>query len=277
MDYSTTTTLLSIHVWHDICLIRTNFKEGELYLDKRRCNSHPIGWSKAKEQIKWLDAFVQFTLQKKLCIVSGVEVIHTQNDLPDELISLSLQILNLILDILLRCMLCFNTLLQLTENTGKKMPSWSCKDYKVHNSSFCPWNLLLMNYSISAESNLCVPSWNTSSWNSHTHSPEENVSKRVDLYVVTPCSQNQALSIGYNPPATHCAKGPWKYTCVKGRKSWSLMYLQVVFRLLPCPQSAVTGLVSFSLTRSLGVDCLYRFTIRINKVRQTIGDGTQQG
>lgn len=159
----------------------------------------------------------------------------------------------------------------------KKMPGWSCKDYKVHNSSFCPWNLLLMNYSISAESNLCVPSWNTSSWNSHTHSPEENVSKRVDLYVVTSCSHSRALSIGHNPPATHCAKGPWKCTGVEGRKPWSLMYLHVVFRLFSCPQSTVTGLVSFSLTHSLGVDCLYRFTVRINKVRQTIGNGTQQG
>lgn len=64
-------------------------------MEKHRCNGHPNGWSKAKEQTQWLAAFVQFTLQKKLSIISGVEVIHTQNDLPDELISPSLEILNL--------------------------------------------------------------------------------------------------------------------------------------------------------------------------------------
>lgn len=91
------------------------------------------------------------------------------------------------------------------------------------------------------------PPWNTSSWNSHIHSPEVCVPRRAELYVVTSRSQSQALSVGHKPPAANCTKGLWKHTGVESRKNGSLQYLQLSSGLLLCPQCALKGPVSFSI------------------------------
>lgn len=160
-----------------------------------------------------------------------MEVIHHQNDLPKEVISPS----NLELKIGHVPKTC--AVLQHGLSTWReyqaKLSVWCGIDYNVHNSSFWPWKLLLMNYSISTESNFCVASLNTS----RMHSPELYVSKRVELYVATSCSQSQALSVGHNPPAANCTKGLWKHTGVEGRKKMIPPVPPALF--WTCPLSSV--------------------------------------
>lgn len=77
---------------------------------------------KTNQQTQCPEAFVKFTLFKKPCIVSGVEVIHTQNEVPEKAISPLLEILNLRLDIPLEHTLYFNPLFSLQRILEKKSP-----------------------------------------------------------------------------------------------------------------------------------------------------------